>query len=380
VLPVRSDGEPVDVAATLLSRTGTFTEVDLGDTRARSLRLIVPGDYRGGRLVGLVFRPTDTGPEASSQIGGVFDNVSVGSLRIGPVPWIDFDRFAGVNGIDAQAHRHTVSMRYAVGTKVVARLRARQPTDGRLVPVVVSPELDRAAGARGVLPLDVLGTRVLTRVVGVVRHFPTVDGNVLLADQETIATALDASEPGPPFYNEVWVNDPDQARLQRALETPLLESMAVVRRSSLADSARLSPVVRGARDLLAVAVAVAVSLGLLGVALAVSSDVRSRRWEILDLSAQGLDRRALIRFARVRLLCSCAFAGLLAAGLGLGLAFVAVRLIRIAADVETVNPPLRTTVQWLALGGGAIAVVVAVVALVNVFTAAHLRGLEGSRT
>jgi hypothetical protein len=88
----------------------------------------------------------------------------------------------------------------------------------------------------------------------------------------------------------------------------------------------------------------------------------------------------LVRVARLRLLFSCAFAGLLAVGLGLALAFVTVRLIRIGADVETVNPPLRMTVQWFALGGGAIAVVVAIVLLVNVLTASHLRGLEGSRT
>jgi hypothetical protein len=379
-IPIRSDGEPVDVAATLLSPNGTFTEVELGDTRTRSLHLNVPTAFRGGRLVGLVFRPTETGPEQSGQIGGFFDDVAVGSLRIGPVPWIDFGRFEGANGIDAHADGHTVSLRYAVGTKADARLRALQPTDGRLVPAVVSPALARAAGARGVLPLDVLGTQVLTRVVGIVRHFPTVDGDLVLADRETIATALDASEPGPPFYNEVWLNEPSEPRLQRQLETPVLASMDVIRRSSLAENARLSPVVRGAQDLLGLAVLVAVGLALLGVALAAASDVRARRWELLDLSAQGLDRRSLVRFARLRLLFSGAFAALLAAGLGLALAFVTVRLIRIAADIGAANPPVLTTVPWLALGGGAIAVVVAVVLLVNVFTAAHLRSLESSRT
>jgi hypothetical protein len=380
VLPLQHDGEPLDVSATLLSRTGTFTEVEVGDTHEQSLHLTVPAEFRGGSLVGLVFRPGDTGLHQSAHAGDLFDDVAVGSLRIGPVPWIDFAGFDGVNGIDALAAGHTVTIRYAVGTKTVARLRTRQPTDGRFVNVVVSPQLARAAGARGVLPLDVLGTQVITRVVGVVSHFPTVDGNVVLADRRTVATALNASDPGPPFYNEVWVNDPDHVRLERQLTNPVIESMTVVERSNLVDHALLSPVIRGARDLLALAVLTAVILGLIGIALAVSSDVRARRWEILDLSAQGLDQKSLIRFARLRLLLSCGFAALLALVLGLALAFVTVRLIRIAADVEKPNPPLLTTVHWAALGGGAIAVLLAVVVLVNVLTAAQLRRLQGART
>jgi len=380
LLPVRSDGEPVDVAATLLSPNGTFTEVDLGDTGGRSLELTVPAGFRAGSLVGLVFRPTDTGPQASGQIGGFFDNVSVGSLRIGPVPWIDFSGFEGVNGIDAQASGHTVAIRYAVGTKDVARLRTKQPTDGRLVNVVVSPQLARAAGARGVLPVALLDTQVLTHVVGVIRHFPTVDGNVVLADQQTVATALNAAEPGPPFYNEIWVDDPDRARLQRQLEMPAMEVMSIVDRSRLADHAQLSPVVRSARELLAVALVIAVLLAVLGIVLAVSSDVRARRWEILDLSAQGLDRHSIIRFTRARLLLACGFSALLAVGLGLALAAVTVRLIRIAADIETANPPPLVTADWPALGIGAVVVAAAAIVLVNVVTAAQVRRLEGSRT
>jgi hypothetical protein len=57
-----------------------------------------------------------------------------------------------------------------------------------------------------------------------------------------------------------------------------------------------------------------------------------------------------------------------------------VRLIRIAADIETVNPPPLVTVNWAALGIGALVVAAAVVVLVNVVTAAQVRRLEGSRT
>jgi ABC-type antimicrobial peptide transport system permease subunit len=159
-----------------------------------------------------------------------------------------------------------------------------------------------------------------------------------------------------------------------------MEVMSVVDRSQLADHARLSPVVRSAKELLAIAVLVAVLLALLGIVLAVSSDVRARRWEILDLSAQGLDRRSIVRFARARLLLACGFAGLLALGLGLALVGITVRLIRIAADIETANPPPLVAVNWPALGIGAVVVTVAAVALVNVVTGAQLRRLEGSRT
>jgi hypothetical protein len=57
-----------------------------------------------------------------------------------------------------------------------------------------------------------------------------------------------------------------------------------------------------------------------------------------------------------------------------------VRLIRIAADIETANPPPLVTMSWPMLGIGAVVVAAAAIVLVNVVTSAQLRRIEGSRT
>ena len=86
---------------------------------------------------------------------------------------------------------------------VVARFRARQPTDDHPVPIVTSPRLAAAAGPGGVLPLDVATSTIVGRVVGVVRRLPTVDENVVMADGPTLATALNTASPGSGTADEL---------------------------------------------------------------------------------------------------------------------------------------------------------------------------------
>ncbi|HWJ31920.1 MAG TPA: hypothetical protein VNR59_06230, partial [Gaiellaceae bacterium] len=283
--PIKASGDVLDISATLLSATGDFQDVSVGDTHRARLRLVMPKAFRGGSLVGFSFQPGGTAPNPNA--GELADEVALGSLRIGPVAWADFSRFRGVNGVAARPSHHTVRVRYAVGTEAVARLRMTPPTDGRLVKIAVSPDLARAAGARGVLPIDVLGTQVGARVVAVVNHFPTVAGNVVLADQQWIATALNAADPGPPFYNEVWIDDRQPQRVERSLARPAFLGMSVTSRDSVAQASRSSTMVRAVRDLFLVGGLAAAALAVLGMVLTANADVLTRRWEILDLRAQG---------------------------------------------------------------------------------------------
>lgn len=378
--PIKASGGPLDVSATLLAPTGDFQEVEIGDTHDALLRLVVPKRFRGGSLVGFSFAPGDTGLHLNQNAGETADQVALGSLRLGPVGWADFRHFRGVNGVAAHPSRHVIRIRYAVGTDAVARLRLKQPTDGRLVNVAVSPDLAQAAGARGVLPIDILGTQVAARVVAVVKHFPTVEGNVVVADQQWIATALNAAEPGPPFYNEVWIDDRQPQRVQRGLARPPFLGLSVVSRRSVAQASTSSTIVRAARDLYLIGGLVAAALAVLGMALAAAADIRSRRWEIVDLRAQGADRRWLGGFIRRRLVISCVFGALIAVVAGTALLFATVSLLRIGADIRQADPPVRMSVTWTAVAAAALVVACLTGLVVSALARGQLREIGGSRT
>jgi len=378
--PIRTAGEPLDVTATLVSANGNFQDVPIGDTHSHVLRLVVPAGFRNGSLAGFSFQPGDTGLHEQQNAGELVDDVAVGSLRLGPVDWADFRQFRGVNGLDVRPSLHSVRIRYAVGTEATARLRMRQPTDGHFVNIAVSPELARAAGNRGVLPLDVLGTEVAARVVAVVRHFPTVHGNVVLADQQWIATALNANDPGPPFYNEVWIDARRPEHVAEALAAPPFRGMSVVNRSDVSETSQSATMVRGARDLFLVGSLAAIGLAILGLALAAASDVQARRWEILDLRGQGAEREWVGRFIRRRLVISCGFAAVVAGAAGALLLYGTVSLLRIAADFRQPDPPVRMVVPWLGIAVVALVIAAAGTLLVTTLVRSQVREIGQSRT
>src|SRR5207244_12408221 len=80
-----------------------------------------------------------------------------------------------------------------------------QPTDGRVVPAAVSPQLARLAGRDHLLPVQIVDQRLVVRVVATLRRFPTVDGPVVLADEGWRSSALDADAPGAAVPGGVWL-------------------------------------------------------------------------------------------------------------------------------------------------------------------------------
>jgi predicted lysophospholipase L1 biosynthesis ABC-type transport system permease subunit len=231
-----------------------------------------------------------------------------------------------------------------------------------------------------VLPIDVLGTEVAARVVGVVRHFPTVHGNVVVADRQWVATALNANDPGPPFYNEIWLNAQHPQQVAQELGRRPFVGMKVDSRTSVTDESKAASLVRAARDLFLIGAIAAVALAVLGMALAATSDVRARRWEILDLRGQGADHQWIARFVRRRLVVSCAFAGVVGAVAGVALLFATVSLLRIAADFRQPDPPLRMSLPWIGIAGSALAVAAVATLLVTVLVRSQLREIGQSRT
>ena len=91
--------------------------------------------------------------------------------------------------------------------------RPRQATDGRSMPVVVSPDIASAAGGvGGTTVLDFQDTQIDARVVGVATRMPSVPaelGSFVLADAGWLSTALDAGSPGEGTPREVWISAGD---------------------------------------------------------------------------------------------------------------------------------------------------------------------------
>src|SRR5205814_10575684 len=96
----------------------------------------------------------------------------------------------------------------------------RPPPDGRAVPVIVSPDLAAAAGADGLLPLRITGQPLLARVVGTTKRFPSIDGDAVIADRDTVATAMNAGVPGSAVVDEVWLGSKRLAPLEQTLRKP----------------------------------------------------------------------------------------------------------------------------------------------------------------
>jgi hypothetical protein len=378
-MPMAASGDPVDISATFVSASGTFKTVQVATTADHVLRLRGPAGMRAPRLVALGFEPGGFRLRGNPQAGELRDIVAVGKIELGPTRALDFRRFVGSGGITARITGRTARLRFAVGTSEAARFALREPTAGHPVPVAVSPAIAAGAGASGLLPLDVLGARIVTRIVAVVRHFPTTHGDVVVADRGTVATAINATSPGPPFYNEVWIDDPAPRNVARELERSRFRVLDVTSREALATASTSSTVARAARLLLAAGAFAGLVLTLLGVALASTTELRRRRGELLDLEAQGMEPRALAAFVRLRILLVSCVGACVALAAGIVMSLLVVETVRIALGDSTPDPPLVLDLEWPLLLGGFVGVGAAIALVADGVARLQLRRTHGVR-
>jgi hypothetical protein len=357
VAPVSVVGGDVSLEAAILTSRGDFARVDLGDTRGRrvdELRAVLPERARGGRLVSLTLTRA-----ATVEGHGTDFNRTDGTLTLGPLAaeWrgarvtlvSGYEDWVGTDNVDAVAGRDRVRLRYLIaGANFAGRFRARQPTDGRAVPVVASPRLAAAAERGGLLPLHMPGAQLSTRVVATATHFPTAYGDFVLADERLLFVALNAANPGAATPNEIWLGGSSEraAALDRTLRRAPFDVLEIDSRAALEADLRTDPLARGSLVTLSAAAAAALVLALVGLLLLLVSDVRDERGELFDLEAQGAGPATLRRHLRLR--------GLLVAGLGLvgGLATAAVLLalvvdlVALTANATAPEPPLVLGVDW----------------------------------
>ncbi|HWE32907.1 MAG TPA: ABC transporter permease [Solirubrobacteraceae bacterium] len=294
-------------------------------------------------------------PAASTQASGT---VTV-RLTAGGHP-IAVGSFAAV-GAASSARRDGdgVRVRFA-DTGEPGIIRPPQPTDTRPVPVLTDPATAAATGRSGRLALTVDGLPVLARVVGTARRFPTVSpgsAGFVIADEATLAGALDAQLPGQGRADELWLQarDPGAVRAEAASA-----GLSATFRSAITRRLRSAPVARAVVGTLVAGGVVYGVLAIVGLMVAVLG--RDRAAE-RDLVEQGLGPRAMRRELMLRSTFAAVCGVLAGFVLAALLTRLAVAAVAAAGSVAAPQPPLVTVVPWEQLVLWSVAVVVALVAI-----------------
>jgi len=192
------------------------------------------------------------------------------------------------------------------------------------------------------------------------RRFPALppgSAGFVIADEATLAAALDAQIPGQGRPDELWISTGQPGRLRAALGSGTLAQLDSSFRADIDQQLLRAPLARGVDGTLAAAAALSLVLAVTGLLTALLGGARDQRAES-DLTEQGVGPRGLRTELRARLALASA-AGVIA---GLGIAGLLTRLavagVRAAGTVADPSPPVVTVVPWAELaawGAGTLA-------------------------
>ena len=337
------EGDRIGLALVVQLPRGDFAQVNLGEHGPGTY--MKPTHLRQGKLIAVRLSfPTIAAYVAShkeAETSQVVADAAVGTLRL-PVRWLGF---GGIR-VDAPGTYH-----YVVNRANDSIIRPHQPADGELVPVIASPAIGKIGSTVG---LRVSDTVVPGTIVAHTKYFPSVDGDVVVADLPTWLAAVNSAEPGVATPSEIWATQPPLRKL------PLQITSQRAQESLL----RGDPIARGAISLLLVVALVALALAVAGLLLTVLGDRTGERASLTDLSVQGATPAELRRHLRLR----AAVVGVLGIGGGLGAGAIVgtlvVAVVTVSAGAQQALPPLARVFDWplIALALGAVVVVSAAAA------------------
>jgi hypothetical protein len=349
---------------------GAIDRIALGEagSAARPLRARLPRGAGPFELDGIeLSEPTGLEATNGHQNG---ENVAAatqfaGAVTLGPVSVADGSgdrvatvRIAGWRAVGAAnmlapaaAGSRGAVVRFTT-SGMVGLLRPPQPSDARPVPVLVDPQTATIAGRTRRLALTVDGLPVDAQVVGVLRRFPTLPDDAagfIVADEPTLAAALDAQSPGQGRANELWISTAHLERLRAALDQGPFAQLSSSFRADAEHQLRAAPVARAVLGALIAATALSGALavvGLLAALLGASRDGHIER----DLIAQGVGPRGVRSELRLRLMVAGVLGVLVGLGIGVVLTRMAVATVQAAGTVAAPRPPLVTVAPWSQLG------------------------------
>jgi hypothetical protein len=367
---VTTKGDDVGVRAIFRSRLGDYESIPLGKTNGRHTVVLHGRIPFVGASLAQVELDLLNGGRNSANAGTGLQPAAKGVLSFGaprvdgrPVPSA-FSSWTGTGGISGTS----TQLGYVLTPDRTSRFRPRQPTDGSVLRVLATPQIAAAAGPHGIVPLQIEGELVAARIVGVVKRFPSIVGDAVIADRVTAATMLDTRSPGLGTTNELWLN--------RALR-PSVPQLTVQSRADTLAHLQADPLARGALLTLAGTAAVALLLALVGLLLAVVGDMRDDRGELFDLEAQGASPATIRAHLRLRALLVAVFGILGGLALGAILSVLVISLVSVTAGSAKPEPPLLLSLDAPLLAAAAAGYVLLAGALVTAATA--LRGRAPAR-
>jgi hypothetical protein len=370
-LTISASAAAVEVTADLRNPAGAITQIPIGLAAARprtsTVRLPAgPHELEALELDEPAGEQTTTGHQLAENPGAATQfttGVALGPAVVGnragtPIQtdalgrWVAVGAAGGGGGGGARVRLHFQD------SGAPGIVRPRQPSDTRPVPVLTDPATADAASATGRIALNIDGLPVTGAVIGVLRRFPTLAPDApgfVVADEATLASALDASLPGQGRPDELWIDTPHPRALSAAVRKPPLAALGTALRANIQHALRTEPIAVGTLGTLAAAAGLAAALALVGLLAALVGGLREPRVQ-RDLAVQGLGPRALRGELRWRFL--------LAGGLGVVAGFVlaailtrlAVAAVQAGATLQAPRPALVTVAPWtqLALGGVAV--------------------------
>jgi hypothetical protein len=368
-LPVTVHGDPIGIRAIVRSPLGDVQAVSLGHTNGAHSVLRGRLPFAHASLAQLRVDFVNNGRITANAGTGIQPSAkgiaSLGTLRVDGkrVPHA-FAHWIAVNGVSGT----TSKFGYVVTPDVNPTLRPAQPTDGRVLPVLATPRIAAAAGAGGIVPLSVEGETIPAHIVGIVKRFPSIVGDAVVADLGQAATRLDTRSPGLGTTDELWLNSDRRPNTPEVTVTSHADELA---------RQQADPLARGALLTLAGTAAVALLLALLGLLLSVVGDVRDERGELFDLEAQGASPATIRAHLRLRAALVAGFGIVGGAILGAILSALVISLVSVTASAERPEPPLRLSLDAPLLLAAALAYIV--IAALLVFGATSLRGRAPSR-
>jgi hypothetical protein len=380
-LKVSTQGDDVGLRAVFQSALGDYEPVTLGATHGeRTVTLHGRIPFVHATLAQLQFYLLNGGRFSAN--GGIGIQPSAkGVLTLG-TPTVNgrpvakaFDGWVGVGGASGRGHRTG----YLITPDRVGTFRPVQPTDGHPLDVLVTEAVAREAGPNGILPLQVEGEQIAAHVVGVIRRFPSIVGDAVIADRQTMSTLFDTRSPGLGTTDELWLDVPksQEAAVADKLGHAPFTALSVSSRAATLQQLEADPLARGALLTLAGTAIVALLLALVGLVLAIVADVRDDRGDLFDLEAQGAAPATIRAHLRLRAVLVAGFGILGGLALGAILSELVIALVSVTATSAEPEPPLRLTVNGGLLAAAAAAYVVLAVLLVAGATA--LRGRSPAR-
>ncbi len=353
-VPARATGGDVLLRLGVLTPHGEVTQVELQPAGPILRRASIPRAARGGRIVGIqLIRAAGVESHRKNEAPIVSGRLLLGPLRAatarGVRPLGGYAGWVGRGRVEAATLRATADLHYIVGNDVVSQFRPRQPLDGLPLPVLASPGLAAIAGSDGILALRLGSGPIVLRVVGIVARFPSVEGDVVVADEASLLAAGTAFRPGAVSATELWLFSPSP--LDRVLRDPPFDVLDVSSQRQRLAALRSDPLTRGSLIALASGAVVSLLLAGLGFLVLVLSDLRDERGELFHLEAQGAEPATLRRHVRLRALVVAA-AGLAGGALtGLALAALVTETVVVTANGVAPEPPLLLRLDWPLLLG-----------------------------